>query len=266
MSFKLPVLRPDLHKGEIGKVMIVGGSRRYQGAPIFAALAAERVGCDLISVFAPKTSAKILSHYTLNSFVTEFVMPDLCLKDIGMIMQQTRKSDVLVMGMGLDKEYDTLRAISLILEDAELPVVLDADALQPEILKIVASKSNVVLTPHRGEFKRMFGVDASHKAVEQKAREFGVTILLKSKEDIISNGDQTFVNITGSPKMRIGGTGDALAGIVGAFISLGLEPFDASKSAAYYFGLLGEELAQRNVAIRAIDLIDNLPQFLHKFE
>jgi len=264
MEFLLPAFEKSSHKGEQGKVMIVGGSRKYYGAPIFAALAAERTGADLITVFATQKVSDVLPKYSLNMFINEFVMSDLCLKDIGLIIQASQKQDCMVIGMGLGGDDDTRRASDLIVSDSEIPIVIDADSLRPSLIDIIKERANknIVLTPHKGEFTRMFGEKADPAQI---AKELGITIVVKGHVDIIASPDAVYHNHTGHPKMRVGGTGDALAGIICAFIAMGLDPYQASVSACNYYGLLGEELARRKFAFTTYDLIKAWPKYLMRF-
>lgn len=264
MEFNLPTFKKNSHKGERGKVLVVGGSRKYYGAPIFSALAAERSGADLITVFATQRSIDILPKYSLNMFLNDFVMPDLCLKDIGLIIGAAQKHDCMAIGMGLNGDDDTKRASELIIADTDIPLVIDADSLTPNVLRIIKERKNkdIVLTPHKREFARMFGENAN---VEDAAKELGVTIALKGPVDVIASPGHVYHNHTGHPKMRVGGTGDALAGIICAFIAMGMKPYDAATSACYYYGLLGEEVAKRKFAFTTYDLIKGWPKYLMRF-
>ncbi len=264
MEFQLPVFEKLSHKGECGKVLVVGGSQKYYGAPIFAALAAERTGADLITVFAPKMVKSVLPKYSLNSFINEFVMQDLCLKDIGLIVEASKQNDCLAIGMGLNGDDDTRRASNLIISDTDIPVVIDADSLHSALIEVIRNRKNknIVLTPHKGEFVRAFGENADVASI---AKDLGIVIVLKGPVDIVAGPTGVYENHTGHPKMRIGGTGDALAGIIAGFIAMGISPFEAAKSACYHYGLLGEELAKRTFAFRTYDLIKAWPKFLMRF-
>lgn len=262
-EFKLPVFAKESHKGERGKVLIVGGSKRYHGAPLFSLLAAERCGADLISAFIPGFLLETARAYSLNVFLRDFVHDTMGLKDIAMIANAAEKCDAMLMGIGLDRDDDTQKAVCLIAQDLKTPMVLDADALIPQVLGFVSGK-NCVLTPHAGEYYRLFGVEAQPENIRANASEYGVTIVVKGVIDYIASPTEFYANPTGCPQMRVGGTGDALAGIITAFIAMGLTPFDAAKSACHYYGLLGEELAKTRFSLRTLDLINALPEFLRK--
>lgn len=259
--FKLPIRKPESHKGEVGKVMIVAGSSTYYGAPVICALAAEKSGADLITLCLPPQHIETAKNYSLNFFLQSYVQSNLGLKDLGFLLGNLKRNDCLIIGPGLGRDTDTQRAVRLLLEEASIPVVLDAEALFSQILDI-SPKSQWVLTPHADEFKRVFGKSNSEQNIKKSAQMLGYTILVKGKEDHIAFKEQYYINKTGCAEMRVGGTGDALAGIVGSFIAQGLNAYDAACSAAYYFGKAGQELTTQRKFFSAYDLVQFFPQFL----
>jgi len=257
----LPKRDPNSHKGEQGKVMIVGGSNKYYGAPIICALGAEKAGADLINLFLPSPFLLTAQNYSLNFFLHSFVKGNLGLKDIGLIIDEANKNHVVVIGPGLGKEKDTVKALCMILRELNVPIVLDADALTPEILEIDKC-SPWIITPHKGEFTSLFGTNANETNIVTSAKKHSLTILVKGREDIIASHDKLYINRTGCPEMRVGGTGDALAGIIGSYISQGLNPFDVCITSAHYYGKAGETLAKTKNSFSAIDLVNYYPNFL----
>lgn len=249
-----PFFEKNSHKGEKGRVMIVAGSHLYYGAPIFTALAAERSGADLITLFLPEKHVETAKNYSLNLFLHAFVQHDLGLKDIGLIVDETKRNDVLIIGNGVGTDQDTKKAIIKILEEVAIPVVLDAEALFPEVLNI-KRKSEWVVTPHKGEFKRLFNAEPNEENVAKMSRQHDMTILLKSPIDIIGCKGEISLNNTGCPQMRVGGTGDALAGIVGSYISQGLSLKDAAFSGAYYWGKCGEKIIEKQTSLTTLEMI-----------
>ncbi|MCE2993605.1 MAG: NAD(P)H-hydrate dehydratase [Alphaproteobacteria bacterium] len=256
MDFILPTFDPNSHKGEKGKVLIIGGSHRYHGAPIFSIKAAEAAGADLIEAFVPQVHSILTKEFALNAFINSFVKDALGLKDVGAIINATKRADAMLLGIGLGKETDTLRAIKLILSDVSIPTVLDADALLPEIFEIERNYP-LVITPHTGEYQRLFGEDATEESAIKQAKKHNIYIVIKSRIDIIASPNNLYRNHTGCPQMRVGGTGDALAGIITSYIAQGLDPFDASVSACHYYGLLGEHLAKTQKTFTTMDSVRN---------
>lgn len=258
---KIPKREKNSHKGQYGKVLIVAGSKNYYGAPLYNALGAEHSGADLITLYLPKEHLESAKKYSLNLFLREFVKGDLGLKDLGLILEEAEHNHVMLIGSGLGKNKDTMRVIMMILASCEIPLVIDAEALLPEILTI-ERKAPWLITPHRGEFERVFNCEATKNNVEQAALKHNLTILLKGPIDVIADGNNIHLNHSGCPQMRVGGTGDALAGIVASFIAQGLNPFDAACSAAHYFGLAGESFAKKQSFFTTYQLIKYFPKFL----
>lgn len=265
--------RASSHKGENGVVMVVGGGWMYHGAPFLAAMAALRCGVDLAYIAAPEKV--VPSIRALSPTIIAIPLTDVKLTKgaVRRALKMLSKVDAVVIGPGLESGSEP--GIELLVEEAmalEKGIVLDATALYPGILKHV-SGGKVVLTPHAGEFKRLFGVEVPReleervKLVMESAKRIKVTILLKGRVDIISDGVEAAINRTGSPAMTTGGTGDVLSGIVAAFLAWGLDPFKAAASAAWINGKAGELAASRmGLHIIATDLIDEIPEVMKKFD
>lgn len=265
--------RASSHKGENGVVMVIGGSWMYHGAPFLAAMAALRCGVDLAYIAAPE---KIVpSIRALSPAIIAIPLTDMKLTrgTVRRILKMISKVDALVIGPGLDSGSEP--GIELVVEEAATlgkGIVLDATALYPEILRYVSGRK-AVLTPHAGEFRRVFGVDVPGelderiRLVKENAKRNEVTILLKGRVDIISDGIEIAINRTGSPAMTTGGTGDILSGIVAALLAWGSDPFRAAASAAWINGRAGElAAAKKGFHIIATDLLDEIPEVMKKFD
>lgn len=239
--------RPPLsHKGQNGKLLLVGGSLRYSGSPAIAALAAIRAGTDLTLVAAPRRAADIIAGFQPDLITEPLHCEHLCHLDIKHIIKLIDWADAVIIGGGLDREEKTYSAIRTILKKSGKPCVIDAEALraingQPQLLK-----DSYVLTPHEDEFESLGGAKPSHKVdvrikqVKQLSNDLKVTILLKGKVDIISDGNKVAINMTGNSYMTKGGTGDVLAGICGALLARGISPFDTASAAAWINGAAGD--------------------------
>jgi NAD(P)H-hydrate epimerase len=233
---------PDSHKGENGKVAIIGGSRFIHGAPIFSALAAEASGVDLIFLMVPPEHEEAAKQHSLNFQVRTFKETELSTKDVGPILQLFASIDCAVIGPGLDRSPATLNTIRQIITGAPCPIVLDASALQPETLEWVRGKS-AVLTPHLGELERM-KVDADH--LTDVATAYGVTILLKGPTDVIAGPDGSLKNSDGgNAGLTVGGTGDALTGLVAGLIAQGMKPQEAAYAASQTIKKAGDALFEK---------------------
>jgi NAD(P)H-hydrate epimerase len=187
--------------------------------------------------------------------------------------QLPKDLDSATIGMGLaiaDEEALKNLVKSLISQDVRIS--LDATALAGYILPFVSGK-NTVVTPHAGEFKRLFGVAPPNsikdrtKTVEKLAKEHSVTILLKGSTDVISDGKQTFVNPKNLAAMTVGGTGDVLSGLVAGLLARNRNPLESALAAAYVNGLAGKSAQKKNgLHIVATDLIDAIPAVMKPFD
>ncbi|HEC21266.1 MAG TPA: NAD(P)H-hydrate dehydratase [Candidatus Peregrinibacteria bacterium] len=261
--------KPDSRKGENGRVLVVGGSEVYHGAPLFSALGAEYSGVDLIYPVIPKCHAEVAKSTSLNFIVHSFSKNYLTKKDVPLILDLSGKTDVLVMGPGLGEDEETIKAMKKILENIEIPLVLDASAL---LVADVLTKRERVLTPHRGEFEKMAGVTPAtdEKEIENQALgvagKFDAVVVLKGSRDVIASpsGDLK-INTKGNAGLTAGGTGDLLSGLIGGLIAQGVEPFQASFLATKVIGTIGEALfEERGWAYRAVDVVRKIPGFLKK--
>jgi NAD(P)H-hydrate epimerase len=270
----IPPRKPDSRKGQNGKVLVVGGSYIYHGAPVLASLSALRSGVDLVYTAVPKIITSSVRSISPNLIVIPLVDSKLTRGTVNKLLGQIPTGlDSATIGMGLaiaDEESLKNLVKSLISQDVRLS--LDASALVSYILPFISEK-NVVVTPHAGEFKRMFGIMPSNSlkervtTVEKFAKEFSLTILLKGSTDVVSNGRQTFVNPKNLAAMTVGGTGDVLSGIVAGLLSKNRNTLESAAAAAYINGLAGKLVQRKNgLHMTATDLIDVLPQVMKAFD
>lgn len=261
--------KPWSHKGEYGRLLVVAGSEFLTGSPVFVSLAAYRAGCDLVFLAAPERPALVAASYA-----PEIMAYPLKGKYLGKAhareirkLERMSQPDALVIGPGLWREKQTLSVINEIIKKANLPMVIDADAiralsLKPDILK----GKKAIVTPHSQEFFGLtrkfatYNLKQRKKAAEEAARALQTTILLKGHVDVITDGKRTALNKTGSPFITKGGCGDTLAGICGAMLARGIEPFTAASAAAYINGRAGEIAAKKKgEGILPTDLIEEIP-------
>lgn len=270
----IPSRKQDSRKGQNGKVLVIGGSYIYHGAPILSSLAALRAGTDLVYTAVPKINATATRAISPNLIVIPMVDAKLTRGSANKLLGQVRLGlDSATIGMGLavaDEEGLKTLIRELVAQDVRLS--LDASALVSSILPILPDK-NIVLTPHTGEFQRLFGVLPPNKIkertsmVEKYAKEHSVTILLKGPVDVISNGKQTYLNPKNLPSMTVGGTGDVLSGLVSAMLSKNRNPIEAASAASYVNGVAGKLAQKKNgLHIVATDLIDFIPSVMKPFD
>ena len=270
----IPVRKSSSRKGDNGKVLVVGGSYMYHGAPILSSLAALRTGADLVYTSIPKINAQSTRAASPDLIVIPLVDSKLTRGAVNKLLGQIPNDlDSATIGMGLsiqDPEALKLLIKSLLARDVRLS--LDASALVNYILPLLSGK-NVVVTPHAGEFKRLFGEipPDSKKAritmVEKFARKHSVTILLKGSTDIISNGTKTYLNPKNTPAMTVGGTGDVLSGITAGMLARNRNTLESAVISVYFNGLAGK-ITQKKLGLHmtATDLLDALPSVMKPFD
>ena len=264
---------PESHKGDFGRLLIIGGSETYTGAPSYVALAALRTGVDLAYVAAPEKAAGIISSFSPNLITIKLKGNHFASGNLDEIESWLGKATGIVLGPGLGVHEDTISAIDEFLDKVErlkLPLLLDADALKAFGQHKRRIETAAVLTPHTGEFKALSGREPSREMedrigdVQGLAHEVRCTVLLKSHVDVISDGVRWKLNRTGNPGMTVGGTGDVLSGIVGAFLSQGYDPFQASCAGAFINGAAGDLVyLEKGYHMVATDLIEKIPLIMN---
>ncbi len=273
----IPIRKRVSHKGDYGKLLIVGGHGRYPGATYFTTQAAVYTGAGLVTSAVPKEIYNILAS-KLNEAMP-YALPskngaltkDSILELIPLLADKT----ACAVGMGVSREEETSEAVRTLVDVVKIPIVLDADGINAFCGHIDKLKGkNVILTPHDGEATRLFGQappkDGYSRAVwlQNKAEELGVTILLKGYRTIIASPDgQLAVNTTGNPGMAKGGSGDILSGIITALLGFGLSPFDAAASGAYIHGAAGDLCAVElgEYGMTPSDMLKKIPLVLKKY-
>lgn len=269
----LPVRRPDSHKGDYGRCLLIGGSRGMTGAITLAGVAALRSGAGLVQLAVPDTCQPIVAGYE-PSCMTLALPSD----EQGQIAHPAQSTlgprlawaTVAAIGPGLGRSPDLDALVRWLYTTVAAPLVVDADALnaladQQELL--VAAPGPRILTPHPGEFQRLVAAAGpfARAAAEPRARELaarvGGVVVLKGHRTYITDGSRAATNGTGNPGLATGGTGDVLTGVIAALLGQGLSPFDAAVLGAHVHGLAGDiavaELGQ--VSLMASDLPRYLP-------
>ena len=261
------------HKGQNGKLLVIGGSEDYFGAPYLASKAASYI-VDLVYLAMPEYPAGrvgdpdlILRPVEGRNFTPEHV---------DSLLELAKRVDAVIIGPGIGLREETTEFVREFIKHCDRSLVIDADGL-----KALAGDLNVlkgktfVLTPHAGEFAVLFGVKpdgplvGKAELVMQKAREIGGVVLLKGAYDVISDGKAWKYNKTGNRGMTTGGTGDVLAGLVGALLALGNEPLRAASVGAFLNGLAGdmvkEELGENFTALEVAKKVPHAVKLVMEF-
>ncbi len=256
-------------KGDYGKLLVVGGSLKYTGSATLVALAAYASGCDLVTIAAPQRAADAAAFASPDIITHRLKGDNLKKSHAKEILEIAKWADAVVIGNGLGREKDTLDAVVEIVKKLDKPVLIDADGIKALVPKKhgALSGTNAVITPHAYEMSVFSGEDVEDDIVKRAglakrfATDLGVTIVLKGNIDIITSGGKVAINRTGNPYMTKGGTGDTLAGVCGALLARGVDPFSAASAAALINGLAGDLCAKElGDGLTASKMINYIPK------
>ena len=267
----LPDRNPWGHKGNFGKLLLLCGSRGYTGAAFFAAMGALRAGAGLVFLGVPESIYGI-EAVKLNEPVI-FPLPDaggrLSADAVPEILTRLPQMDAVLVGPGLGQPEGTLAVVRAVLENAQCPVVVDADGINVlsahrDLLR--GRKLPTILTPHDGEFARLGGVIGEDRmaAAADLAHDLGCVVLLKGHETCITDGVNGYINPTGNPGMAVGGSGDVLAGVITALLGAGLPPLEAAACGAWLHGAAGDRCAAElgQYGMLPTDMLSALPRLM----
>ncbi|MFQ6133130.1 MAG: NAD(P)H-hydrate dehydratase [Armatimonadota bacterium] len=268
----LPPRRPDAHKGDCGRVLVVAGSAGMSGAASLCGLGALRAGAGLVTVATPAGVNAIL-EVKLTEVMTA-PLPETSDQAIGLaaepiLMDMSEEAEVLVIGPGVSQASQTQRVVRRLVESVDKPIVVDADglnALAGDLAAVTERSAPAVLTPHPGELSRLVGkpinkIQADRlTAARELAEQVGAVVVLKGAATVVADpGGVAHVNPTGNEGMASGGTGDVLAGLIGGLAAQGAGVYEAAVAGVYLHGLAGDLAAQPNSrAMIAGDLLGSM--------
>ncbi|MCR4719840.1 MAG: NAD(P)H-hydrate dehydratase [Firmicutes bacterium] len=246
----MPKRQKNSHKGDYGKVLIIGGSEGMAGAVCLSAKAAFMAGAGLVTACVPKEINDIIGKNVVEAMTKSLDFE----REHTRIIEKINDFDVVLFGNGIGRKPYVAHMLENVLAAARIPVIIDADGLfalsqKPELLKLCGE--NTVLTPHTMEMARLLGVSAND--VEENrmdisydfATKNGLTLVLKGNHTIITAPDgRQSVNINGNSGMATAGSGDVLAGILAGFLKGVKSPFDAAVLSVYVHGAAGDFAAR----------------------
>ena len=267
----LPKRDENAHKGNFGRVLLLCGSRGYTGAAYFAAMGALRTGAGLVYLGVPE-SIYAIEAVKLNEPVV-FPLPEqggrLSEAAVPEILEKIPRMDAVLIGPGLGLGQGSFAVLKAVLTHAACPVVVDADGitlLVPHMDILRGREAPTILTPHDGEFTRLFGPVAEDRMASARAAalESRGIMLLKGHRTCVTDGIREYRNTTGNPGMAVGGSGDVLAGVLVSLLGQGLEPLAAAACAAWLHGKAGDLCAGElgEYGMLPTDLLDFLPRLL----
>lgn len=253
--------KKESHKGDNGKLLIIGGSEDYIGCLYLAGIAALRIGCDYVMIAAPEKTAWALNTLSPDLITKKFNCKHFTKKHISIILKLAERFDVILIGNGLGSRS---RAFARsIIRKVDKPKIIDADAIASVSL---ADSDNCIFTPHMTEFKTLLknsGIKqekvlfATIKKIQNHLKDN--IILLKGPTDYIISKDKITKNTTGNAGMTKAGTGDVLAGLVAGLIAQGMPHFQACRLAAKINGDIGDTLKKKKgYSFLASDLLKEI--------
>ena len=273
-TFTIPRRKPNSHKGDYGRLFLLAGSEGYTGAPVLAASAAVRSGAGLVFLGVPREIYPIVAVKC--SSAMPFPLPERYEE----ILEKACSCDAALIGPGLGRAPKTEKLVRALLEDLEIPVVLDADginALAGHMDILDRRKALTVLTPHDGEFARLTGtalpIQDRLAAAQSFARDHNCILVLKGHRTITAAPDgRAWINTSGNPGMAKGGSGDVLAGLITSFLSQKQLEFGSpaalTAAAVYLHGSAGDKAARKfgEYGMTPEDLIAYIPEALKERE
>lgn len=267
----LPDRAPWSHKGNYGKLLLLCGSRGFTGAAYLAAMGALRTGAGLVFLGVPE-SIYAIEAVKLNEPIV-FPLPEkegkLCCEALPSILQRLPQMDAVLIGCGLGQSSEVEKVVCTVLEQAQCPVVVDADGINVlsghmDILR--GRKYPTVLTPHDGEFCRLGGILSEDRmgCAAKCAVAWNSIVVLKGHETCITDGTSFYRNQTGNAGMAVGGSGDLLAGMIVSLLGQGITPLEAAACAAWLHGAAGDLCTQKlgQYAMLPTDMLETLPRLL----
>jgi NAD(P)H-hydrate epimerase len=272
---------PHAHKGDVGKVLIIAGSRGKTGAACLAAEAALRAGAGLVTIAAPESSQPLIAARVATECMTE-PLPE---TESGAVRREAvdraldleAERDVIAIGPGLGSEEESTRAfVRVVAIKRQRPMVIDADGLNslaPWAENLCGSPElPLILTPHPGEMARLVAKPIQEiiknriEVVREFASRHGLIVVLKTSRTLIAAPDgEVYINITGNAGMATGGSGDVLTGLIAGLLAQKIDdPLGATISAVYLHGLAGD-LAAARIGARAMTASDITAQLREAF-
>lgn len=275
-----PKRAADTHKGTYGTLLTVCGSYGMAGAAMLCAKAALRSGVGLVACATPRSAYEVIGGALPEAVFLPLSEIDGKLSHNAPVELRPwlKKADALVLGCGLGRSESVTQAVSVLLAETAIPVVLDADGINAAAQHMMERETvtpPLVLTPHPAEMGRLLGCSVAEvqqdraAAATEAARRYRAVAVLKGHRTVVADqSGVVYVNETGNPGMATAGSGDVLAGMIGGFLAQGMTPRDAAIAGVYLHGAAGDEAAARlsQQSLMASDLIDALPALFLRLE
>ena len=262
----------DSHKGDYGRVLVIGGSVGMGGSVAMAGKACLRSGAGLVTIATPRDCLSVVAGFE-PSYMTRPLDCDVHgrvhEKSLEMVDDLLQTADCVALGPGLGRGPAVDRFVVQLYRNVEAPMVVDADALNAlsaHSERMSEPPGARILTPHAGELKRLIPDllptrEAQLKQATEFASKMGCTMIFKGHHTMVTDGCHEIFNTTGNPGMATGGVGDVLTGVVAGLVGQGYSCWDAAVLGTHLHGLAGDLAAEKfgTASLIASDLLDYLP-------
>ncbi len=292
---KLPIRRNYSNKGTYGKVLIIAGSKGSAGAAILSARAAYRSGAGLVKILSSEDNRIILQSQIPEALFSAYDVEGIDDKERRQkLLADLDWATVIAIGPGLGKGAIVEELLETVMREAEVPIILDADAINLIAKKLdhmdteVTNKGlcerllrltkllppETILTPHLLELSRLIGIpvsDIAHNLIDtvlQCSYNNNLIYVAKDARTIVACRESRYINVSGNPGMATGGSGDVLTGMIAAFTAQGMEPYSAACLGVYVHGLSGDKAAKEKgtYSMMAGDIVDSIEKVLINLE
>lgn len=270
--FKIPQRLSNTHKGDYGKLCLIGGKKGMSGSICLSTMASLRAGVGLAYTMVPECISEIVQNRLLEAVIYPLdSQQDYFDGNSWKTFQELRQDfDAYVIGPGIGKEEETKNFLIQILKSTTKPKVIDADAIS--LLEGGELNKNCIVTPHEGEFSRWQHLNreeiSKHRVelAKKVALIENCIVVLKGHQTVVTDGKEVYINCTGNPGMATAGSGDVLAGMIGAFLVRGFKNIEAAKLGVYLHGLSGDmaKKVKGEESLIARDLVRFLPQAIRR--
>lgn len=270
----------ESHKGDYGRVAIIGGSIGMTGAPYLASQAALRSGCGYSYTLVPNSLFQIMSIKLTESIIRPIEDKNtgrFTMESLQDILKHIKDMDALAIGPGMGEDGDRTYIVKEIIKNTKAPIVLDADGInclsnKPHML--THHKIPIVITPHPGELAKF--LDISIDEVQEKrvyyselvAKKYDIVVVLKGYKSVVASPKLgIYINESGNPGMATAGAGDVLTGVIASFLGQGISPFEAAKLGVHLHGIAGDLASKRigEYGLIASDILKSIPQAINLY-
>lgn len=271
--FRLPIRQTDAHKGDFGRVLLVGGSRGMCGSIALSAMAALRTGSGLVSAAVPDRCLETVASF--HPCVMTVPLADdggghFSLDAAPELASQLRGTGAIGCGPGMTTNPGSIRMVERLMNETDRPRVLDADAINALAMMDWKSRADlgpIVLTPHPGELARITSAavedrDGQIAAAKSLARQTGIVVVVKGGPTVVVDCDRAWTNDTGNPGMATAGSGDVLTGVISSMLGQRLSPWEAACLGVWVHGRSGDLASHQRgqPGMTAADILEALPQ------